>query len=174
MTFNEIAMWALNFSAKLIQTFGYVGVFFVGFMGSATVFLPIPSYVVVFLMGSVMNPLLLGIIAGLGASTGELVGYVLGIGGRRIASKKKKWGKQLNKVQKMFNKYGGFFAIIIIAATPIPDNVLGIFCGMIGYPVKKYFIASSIGKIMMHIAIAYAGYYGIGFILTLMGGPVLV
>ncbi|MBR9682250.1 MAG: VTT domain-containing protein, partial [Candidatus Aenigmarchaeota archaeon] len=118
-------------------------------------------------------PLLLGIVAGLGAATGELVGYTIGRGGRRFGIKTKKWDKKLNVAEKLFQKYGGFFAIIIIAATPIPDNVMGVFCGMIRYPMKKYFAASATGKIIMNIIIAYAGFFGINFVITLMGGPVL-
>ena len=174
MALNGFVVWAIEFSSYLMNTFGYLGAFFVGFMGSATVVLPIPSYFVVFLMGSTLNPLLLGILTGLGAATGELVSYILGRGGRKIAVKKRKWDKRLNEIEKLFQKYGGFFAIAIVAATPIPDNIVGIFCGMIKYPMKKYFIASAIGKIILHIIIAYAGFFGIRFVLTLMGGPVPV
>lgn len=169
MLFEDFLAWFVDTSSYLITNYGYLGVFLVGFMGSATVFLPIPSYAVVFLAATNLNPFLLGIIAGLGASVGELVGYTLGRGGRRVIEKRDHFTRDLNKIESMFQKYGGFLTIIIVAATPLPDNVLGIFCGMIKYPVKKYFIASTTGKIIMHLIIAYAGYYSISFLVKWFG-----
>ena len=171
MVLQEFFTWFINTSEHLIATFGYFGVFLVGVMGSATVFLPIPSYAVVFLMGATLNPLLLGIAAGIGSSVGELVGYTLGRGGRHVIAGRNHLDKQLNDMEKLFQKYGGFLAIIIVAATPLPDNVLGIFCGIIKYPMKNYFIASTIGKLIMYIFLAYAGYYAIDFILSLFAIP---
>jgi membrane protein DedA with SNARE-associated domain len=169
MILADLAQWFVQTSNYLIATFGYLGVFLVGFIGSAAIVLPIPSYAVVFLAASTLNLFLVGLFAGLGASLGELVAYTLGKGGRKFILKDKKREKEFIQVESLFQKYGGFFAIIIIAATPIPDNVLGIFCGMIKYPIKKYFAASLIGKLIFHMVIAYAGFYSIGFIANLLG-----
>jgi membrane protein DedA with SNARE-associated domain len=165
-------MLGMEFFYGLVYTFGYFGVFFSAFLGSATLFLPTPALLVVFFAGPVLDPLLVGIIAGFGAAVGELIGYGIGYGvnfGSRLFRKKnyrsikktsdwKKWGK---KGEKWFNKYGGFLLTFIFALTPLPDDVIGLIAGYVKYDIKKYFIACLIGKIILCTAIAYAGYYGI-------------
>ena len=116
MILEEFLSWFITTSSYLITTYGYLGAFLVGFMGSATVFLPIPSYAVVFIAATNLNPFLLGIIAGVGASVGELVGYSLGRGGRRVIEKRNHITKDLNNLEKMFQKYGGFFTIIFMVS----------------------------------------------------------
>lgn len=146
-----------------LRGYGYIGIFLVNLIGSATIFLPIPSAAFVFTSGIFLNPLLVGIIGGLGSAIGEFTGYALGLGGR--VALKKRWKKQIDNIEKLFEKYGWFFVIFIFAATPLPDDIAGIAAGILKYPVKKYFLAVLIGKIVLHLVIAYAGFYGLHWIL---------
>jgi membrane protein DedA with SNARE-associated domain len=150
----------------LLKPYGYAGIFLITLIDSATVLfpIPIPSAIFVFGLGPMLNPLLVGMFAGLGAALGEFTGYALGMGGRRII--KKKWKKQVDNVEKLFAKYGGFFILLIFAATPLPDDISGIVAGILKYPAKKYFLAVLIGKIILNVALAYAGFYGIKGILS--------
>ena len=45
---------------------GYLGVFLVSILGSVVILVPIPSLPVVFLMGMLLNPFLVGLMVGLG------------------------------------------------------------------------------------------------------------
>ena len=143
----------------LLKSYGYLGVFLINLIASSTIIFPLPASAFVFGLGAVLNPFLIGLVSGLGAAIGEFTGYALGMGGRRII--KDKWKKQIDDVEKLFSKYGGFFVIFIFAATPLPDDIAGIVGGVLKYPVKKYFLAVLAGKIIMNLAIAYAGFYGI-------------
>jgi membrane protein YqaA with SNARE-associated domain len=144
---------------------GYFGIFLISLIGSSTIIFPLPASTFVFLAAAALNPLLLGIVAGMGAALGELVGYVFGRAGRKIGQKK--FEKELDKARRMFEKYGGFLALIVFAATPLPDDVAGIVAGLLKYDVKRFFVAVSIGKIIFHLVLAYGGYYGINWILNL-------
>src|SRR3972149_5814573 len=145
----------INWANGIIANYGYLGIFFIAFISAATIFLPtLPLGFLVFISGGVMNPLLLGIVAGLGSATGELTGYFFGYEGEKLLLKKYK--KKLKHVEKMFQKYGGGIVIIFIASIPIPIipfDVLGLFCGAVGYDVKKFYGASIIGKSIRYIAI---------------------
>lgn len=166
-------MFGVEFFQWLVYAFGYLGAFIAAFLGSATLFLPTPALLVVFFAGAILNPLVVGIVAGFGAAIGELIGYAIGYGGRKlskkdIAKKKKssdwqKWGK---KGEKWFKKYGGFVLTFVFALTPLPDDVIGIIAGYVKYDIKKYFIACLLGKIILCTFIAYAGYYGVSFVLS--------
>lgn len=144
--------------------FGYLGIFLISLIGSSTIVLPLPAAVFVFGAGAVLNPLLLGVIAGFGAAIGELIGYGLGFGGRKVMEKKIK--EKVEKAKEIFSKYRGFFILILFAATPLPDDIVGITSGILKYEVKKFFVAVFIGKTILHLILAYGGYYGINWVLN--------
>jgi len=145
--------------------FGYIGIFLVSLIGSSTVIFPLPAATFVFLAAATLNPVLVGILAGLGASLGELVGYTIGRGGRELG---KKFKKDIERAEKAFDRYGGFLAIVIFGATPLPDDIVGILAGLLKYEVKKFFLAVFIGKVVFHTILAFGGYYGINAILDLL------
>jgi len=147
----------------MVGIYGYFGAFLVSLIGSATIIFPIPSAIFVFGAVAFMNPFWLGIWTGVGATIGEFTGYALGRGGRKVI--KKKWGKWVKKIEKAFKTYGGFLVLFVFAATPLPDDVAGIVAGFLKYPMKKWFLAVLFGKIILHMIIAYAGFYGISWVL---------
>jgi len=159
----------LEFMLGLVSAFGYLGVFLGSLIGSASIFLPVPSFLFVFLAGKLLDPFLVGVIAGIGSAIGELTAYGIGFGfmyGKKKMSKhgKKKAGsKWASVVSKWFRGRYGFVLILVFAATPLPDDVVGLYCGAIKYDIKKFFIATLIGKIALCLALAYAGSYGLGF-----------
>ena len=159
----EFVQWVMS----ITQTWGYLGLFLINIIGNATLFFPFPAFAFVFVFGSVLNPWLVGIISGIGAAIGELVGYVVGRGGNEILKKKnKKW---FDKSLKWSEKRGVFTVIIVFAATPIPYDIIGILCGIIKYDVKKFFLATLIGKIIINTAIAWAGFYSLTWVISTLG-----
>lgn len=149
----------------IIASYSYMGLFVVSFLSSATVFIPMPLYVLIFFSTSLgLNPLLVGLIGGIGSGLGEFSGYLVGVGGRKIFSKKiKHVSKHIKKAKELFKKYG-FWAIIIIIILPLPDDVAGVVAGIIGYDIKKFLLAAIIGKILTILLIAYAGQISIPLI----------
>lgn len=158
--------WAQGFAGA----WGYLGIFLVNFLGSASIFFPVPAFMVVFLFGSILNPWLVGIVAGVGCALGELTGYVIGKGGERVL--KRKYKKWIKKGEEWFRRHRAFPFIVIFAATPLPDDVLGILCGMFSYDLKRFFLASLIGKIIMNLALAWGGFYGMQWVLQVFGGGI--
>ena len=73
-----------------LSELGYLGAIIAGFLGSSTLFFSIfPSFIAIPIMGSQLNPLFVGIFAGLGAGIGQFLHYYIGVGGRKLLSKKK-------------------------------------------------------------------------------------
>jgi membrane protein YqaA with SNARE-associated domain len=165
MDFGTLIAGFGQWSQYVIATFGYPGVFFVSLVSSASIFFPIPGFLFILAASPVLNPFLLGIVAGAGSAIGELTGYILGRGGKKTIEKKEiKW---IKKGEDWFRRGRGFWFIFIFAATPLPDDVAGIVAGLFSYSWKKFLLASFIGKTILNIAIALGGFYGIGAILTL-------
>ncbi len=164
----------LEFLTYLVVTYGYLGVFLVSLIGSAALFVPLPAFLIVISAGATLDPFWVGIVAGLGAGLGETIGYLAGIGivkggkkliKRKLSAKEKHW---INLVKDWFNKGWGPLAIFVFAATPLPDKILGLVCGAIRYDWKKFLLATLAGKILLHLVLAYIGYFGIGFFLDLL------
>ncbi len=148
----------ITWAQSLADSWGYLGIFIVSVLGNASIIFPIPSYAVVIAFGAILNPWIVGITAGAGAALGELTGYIIGFGGRKAIKKKHK--KLLEKSKKWFERHGAFPIIVLFAATPLPDDIVGILAGIIKYNLKKFLAASLIGKCIAHITLAWAGYLG--------------
>jgi uncharacterized membrane protein YdjX (TVP38/TMEM64 family) len=156
-----------QFLLSLVYSLGYLGVFLLGLFSSATIFIPTPAFIIVFLLGATMNPVLLGFLAGLGSAIGEMSGYLIGRGGERVLLKK--YDKKIKDIEKKFEKHGSSAIIFIFSAGPLPFDLVGLFCGALKYPFRKFFIATLMGKLVKYWAIAFAGFYGIEWILHTIG-----
>jgi len=149
---SGVIIYFRNDLARL-SNFGYLGIFLINLLGSATIVIPAPSLVATFIGGSIYNPLLVGIVSGVGASIGELTGYLAGYGGSAIITNH----KHFKKIEKWMGK-NGFATIFILALIPNPIfDLSGIFAGATGYPFKKYFTAVLIGKTLRFIGISFLG-----------------
>ena len=146
-----LALWSQRNSPLASTKFGYLGVFIVNFISSATVLLPLPGVASVFLAGSLWNPLLIGISAGLGATFGEFFAYLVGFGGRSFINKKIARHSSFEKIEYYFHK-NGFITIVILAALPFPIfDIVGILAGTLNYPVWKFLLATAIGRVTRDI-----------------------
>jgi membrane protein YqaA with SNARE-associated domain len=158
---------SLEFLTSLMFSYYYIGAFIVGLLSSVSIFLPSPAFVVIFLVAPVFNPFWLGIAAGIGAAVGELTGYATGYAGEKVLLKK--YDKSLKDVENNFSKYKPAVFIFLISLTPFPFDFIGIFCGVIKYPIEKFFTPLVLGKVLKYLIIAYAGFYGISSVMHLLG-----
>ena len=68
-----------------LSELGYLGALLAGFLGSSSLFFSIfPSFITIPIIGSQLNPLLVGVMAGLGAGVGQYLHYYIGVGGRKL------------------------------------------------------------------------------------------
>ncbi len=158
----------MNFYAflkYLVDTFGYFGVFLANLISNASIIFPLPGIIFIFTLAPVLNPFLVAIFGGVGAAIGEITSYLLGRGSKELL--KEKYHKRFDDFKKHFHKYGGFFWIIGLAATPMPFDIIGIFCGMMEYPPKKYFIAVLIGEIIKALLVAYASFFSVTWLIDI-------
>jgi len=152
--FTEFVNWGIAFA----NSWGYLGIFIISLIGNASIFLPVPSYLIVVAAGSIMNPWLLGVFGGMGAAIGELSGYALGRGSGYVIQRKYK--SLLKKTRAWSERHGLFPLIVLFAATPLPDDIVGIIAGIINYSIKRFMLANIIGKIIAYTALGWMGYFG--------------
>lgn len=140
-----------------LSKWGYLGVFIINFVSSSTVIFPLPGVASVFLGGALWNPVLIGIFSGLGASLGEVFGYLVGYGGRGLLKSWKDGNSWLKGVEDFFHKTG-FVTTFIVSLLPIPIfDFIGILAGTLNYPLWKFFLATFLGRLIRNLIIAWSG-----------------
>ena len=153
---------------SLATQYGYLGMLVISFLGAASIFFPIPyTSILLFLaMESDLNPYLLALSAGVGAGLGEITGYYLGRFGRRLIGEERK-----RKLRALYQVIGekGLIAVFIFALTPLPDDLLFIPLGLLGYPLLPVLLVCIAGKILMSLIITLFGRYSKGFINAYIG-----
>ena len=163
MVYLVLLEWMEQFALQ----FGYFGVFLISLIGALSIIVPIPYTLVIYLLGSFLNPILVAVSGGLGSAVGEFSGYVLGYYGRAVLSEERR--RKMDYMMKVFHRYG-FAAIFFFALTPLPDDLLFIPLGIMRYRFVKVFIPALLGKMLMCFILAYSGYLSIGVIKSIFGG----
>lgn len=145
----------------------------ISIFGNAIPFLPIPYLVPIFIIAYVLDPLIVGVCIGVGASIGKCVSYFIGRGGRVLLSEEKK------KAFELFGKFLGKYGIVIVylfSSLPLPDDIVVVPFGMAKYDFKKFFIALFAGKLSLGLLVAYVAKYSFEYAKVFVGAenPVLV
>jgi len=154
-----VAIWRVGDKLEQFRLWGYPGVFLVSFLGNATIILPAPSLALVFAMGGILNPLLVGLVAGPAEALGELTGYLAGYGSRAIVEKRQMYERLEGWMQR-----NGALTILVLSAIPNPFfDLAGIAAGVLHYPISRFLLFCWLGKSIKTIAFAFAGAYSLTF-----------
>ena len=150
-----------------------------------SVFSPLPPDPLLIAM-ALLSPnqaILFGVICTIFSVLGAVFGYGLGKWFGKPLLSKMISESLIDKAEDFFNRYG-VWAILIAAFTPIPYKVFAILSGILQLNMKKFLIASLIGRggrfITLGVLIAIFGDDIRGFLenefqtLTILGGAFLV
>lgn len=157
----------LIFADELVklEAYGYLGVFLISLLGNATVILPVPSLAVVFATGSVLNPLVVGLVSGVAEPLGELTGYLAGYGGSAVVEDSATFQRITSFVQRK-----GFLTIFVLSAIPNPlFDLAGIAAGASRMPVSRFLVACWLGKTAKAVVIAYLGSISVDWVRDWLG-----
>lgn len=144
--------------------YGYPGILLVSILANATIILPAPGVAVVFAMGGIFNPFIVGLVAALGSTIGELSGYMAGFSGQAVVEHVRLY----DRITAWMQRYGGP-TIFVLAAIPNPFFDLGgIAAGALKMPVQKFFLWCLLGKVIKMLIFAYAGAYSINWLFKIM------
>ena len=123
---------------------GYLGLFLLCFLANSTVLLPAPSLMIAASCALIMKPLLVAIVAALGSSLGEFVGYSFGTVTKDLSPK---FNKLIDKLTaKIRNQY---FLVFLFALLPLPlFDVVGIYSGGVKMNLLKFFVLCFAGKFL--------------------------
>ena len=159
-------LYIITNSHSFVNKWGYLGIFIVSLVSSASIIFPVPSFFIIFTFGAIYNPLLVAIVGALGNYIGNTTSYLLGLGGKEILEDR--YARRLKKIRDSFQKYGAPFWVFLVHATPLPDDIVGIFCGVIRYDFRKYFLWMFIGQLTLSLILAYSGFFSVNWVLDFL------
>ena len=162
-----LAFLLIKFASSLesLGNWGYVGVAAVEFGNSAMLAIPTPSYAYTFAMGSILNPFVVGLIGGVFATLGELIGYYLGHRGSAILPE----NPRVERFKSWTIRWGSV-ALFWFALLPVPFDIAGIWAGAAHYPLVRFIPVVLLGKALKITVIALAGYFGMDALMDLAVG----
>ena len=153
-------IYSLGDQTAVLATYGYPGIFVLSILANATIVLPAPGLALVFAFAGKLNWVGVGLAAGLGASLGELSGYLAGVSGQAIIENRALY----ERFENYMKRYGGV-TITVLAFLPLPVfDLAGVAAGALRMHVLKFLGWCFLGKLPKMLLIAYAGAYSIGWI----------
>ncbi|MFQ5946151.1 MAG: VTT domain-containing protein [Anaerolineae bacterium] len=145
---------------------GHLVVFVINLVGSGTVILPVPALIAVYLGGSILHPVTVGIVAGAASALGEMTGYLAGYGGQGLVE-----DHQVYRRMSGWMRRNGFLTILVLSIIPNPVfDVAGMAAGALRFPIWQFLSSALIGKTLKMTAVAFGGYYSIALVERLVEG----
>ncbi len=163
MTAFAIAFFYFGADTSNLKSWGYGGIFLINVVGSASILLPSPAVASVLGGGALLDDLLgvpafiwVGLVAGTGEAIGEFTGYAAGYGGRIIFENRPEYGRV-----HRWMEHRGTLTMFLLSIFPNPlFDLAGVAAGAVRMPIRRFFPAVLVGKIIKDTYLAAIG--GVG------------
>jgi membrane protein DedA with SNARE-associated domain len=165
----------------LLIKYGLLGMLIIAFFGGSVFFMlavPVPYWLVVFTLPSILAPqfrlgapILVGLVSGLGTSSGQLLTFMVGYGSRDLSQK---LAYRVNRnfydrAMRLAEKHGSL-AVFLMSAMINPLHVpMTLAFASLRYPSWKFFVFSLLGNLVKSTIIAFCGYFGLTSLFRLFG-----
>ena len=147
-----ISSFVLTLPTGFVYTYGLAGVFVLYIVGTMTILIPVPIDPILIVIARIYPPELIALIAGIGASIGEMSAYLAGYLGHELID-----GHEFTKAKEYFKKYGFFFIFTIAVLPAIPFDIVGLLGGYMKLPFFPFLGATMAGKVVKYYMIAKTG-----------------
>lgn len=136
-----------------IGAYGYPAIFAVSLISNAAFLLPAPAIALVLAAGGTHDPIAVGVVAGLGATIGEMTGYLVGQSSQSILEDRPLYWR----IEKLMRR-SGTVVIFVLAAVPNPlFDVGALVAGALRMPVWRFLLGAWFGKSLRFALLAAFG-----------------
>ena len=159
-----VLVWALSGYISAEKVAGYPGVFFLNFLGAVSMVLPVPGLISVCGVSVLLNPWVVGTLAGVGEALGEWSGYVVGYAGDTVFERFRIYRNLRPRVRGWMEKRG---TLVLFLASVIPNpmfDLVGIAAGTVHFPFARFMAIVLVGKIVKGLTVALACQSGISLL----------
>ncbi len=138
-----------------------LSIFILSFISCISI-LPIPYTYIIFLIAATiqLNPIVASIVSGIGAGLGEATAWIIGRGSKEVL-RDTEYAMRLNILLRYLEKKASWMMPLLaflFALTPVPDKLLYLPLGLLGFSLKRVLPFTLLGKILMtYIVIAIGG-----------------
>lgn len=167
-----------------LEEHGYWGLFVISLFAGSPIPIPTPSMILTFTLGSILNPVLVGLVSGFGNAVGNAFIFWVGHGGNKFfqsvstsdpEEEKKpssRIGRFFQKLTRMpeFMKNRVLWAVYLLSIYPNPlltPLILGM--GAMRFRFWKFFLVIWVGKTTQGMLLSYLGYLGLRSLLRYLG-----
>lgn len=160
ITALAFAFFYFDVDITRLTTYGYIGVFAIGFISAASVVLPMPGVAAMVGGGAVLDPILgipapilVGIVGGIAEGLGEITGYAAGFGGRAVVQE-----RSFYPAIESWMRRRGLITMFALSAFPNPFfDIAGVAAGAVRMPLGRFFLSVWAGKTVKNIYLALGG-----------------
>jgi membrane protein DedA with SNARE-associated domain len=168
-------------STDYLARFGLLGVLIVAFIAGSTfsvTAIPVPYWLLVFTLPGIvaeewgiLAPVWVGLLAGLGASLGQFITFMIGYGGRSLSKRvTSKFSSNFYNEAISWAERHGSLAVFVMSAVFNPLHLpMTIAIAALGYPPHKFFFFCFLGSALKSLVIAFCGYYGLTSLFSWLG-----
>jgi membrane protein DedA with SNARE-associated domain len=158
---------ALDLGKDDVERWGYLGLFGIVLLRSASVVFPVPAPGIIFGAGGLLDPLwgipapiAVGFVAGFAESIGEFTGYAAGYGGSPMLERQSIYRRVKSWIERR-----PFLTIFALSFTPGPlFDIGGLASGATRVPIRVFYPPMLIGKIIRDTMVATAGYFSVDLV----------
>jgi membrane protein YqaA with SNARE-associated domain len=158
-----VELWRGVIPINWLASLGYKGIFVLSFLNGVAP-LAGPSQIVTFFAARELNPLGVGMAAGIGGAIGEIATYVFGYSFReaQIAEMEEKIQRFMKLRFLRVSSEHSFIPLFVLAVFPNPFfKPACVVAGTLKIGLLRYFLPILLAKTLRHMVIAYAGFYSI-------------
>ncbi len=156
-----VVVSAVLISMPLFRGLGLLGLFIISFLGSATIILPGPGFVLSTLLVYMSDDwwVISCVVAGLGSAFGEMTGYLLGLSLKNISSLTKL--KEIDNFissKKVIMKLKDFIFPITLIFALLPNpffDFVGLLAGYLKADLKLFFVITFVGKTLRYFIVLW-------------------
>jgi len=164
-----------------LEALGYPGVFLANFLGTATLFFPVPGLtaggqLLIATLARTLNPVGVALLGGLGMATAEVTAYLAGRGLLEVSSQRPMpiggpVGRALSAIARWVDRLMmgyGVPTLFVLSAVPNPFfEFAGITAGAVRMAFWRFFLPVLAGKMVRAFLLAFVGER----IIDLLPGP---
>ena len=160
VTSTAFVFFYFGFSLAKLSSYGYIGLFLVSLISAASIVLPMPGAAAITGAGALLQPLfgipvplLVGLVAGVAESIGELTGYAAGYGGSQLFRDRPFYPRVKSWMERR-----GVLTMFLLSCFPNPlVDVAGVAAGAVHMRLTSYLAGVFPGKVFKNIYLSAGG-----------------
>jgi membrane protein YqaA with SNARE-associated domain len=161
-----------------LEQHGYLGLFLISLLAGSPVPIPTPSMILTFTLGSLLNPIYIGLVAGLGNTIGNSFIFYTGRAGLKIfadfSRSNSRVGRLLSseRLSRIINSGSWKEMAVVFLLFMYPNPVatpLILAMGAERFSFPKFLVVCWSGKTVQGLVLAYLGHFGLRSLLHFFG-----